>query len=96
MAHGQCQRAILKGHVAVFDRQVPHQIGEFQPAVPGDLKDWVIEPRRQLLDATGLAAACGAKDIERFVSPLGAAVAVSGSAAYGLRQLKQGDGNGRF
>ncbi|MBB5143005.1 hypothetical protein HNQ38_001084 [Desulfovibrio intestinalis] len=49
---------------------MPHQIGELQPPMAGDLKDRIVEPGCQLFDATCFATTCGAEDIERFMCPL--------------------------
>ena len=39
IAHGKGQRTILKGHVAVLDGQMAHQVSEFQPAVACHLEN---------------------------------------------------------
>ena len=44
-----------------------NQVGKFQPPVPGNLKDRIVKPGCQLLDACRLTAACGAEDVQRFL-----------------------------
>ena len=41
VVHGKRKRAVFKGHVAVFDRQMTNQVGKLQPPMSGDLKDWI-------------------------------------------------------
>ena len=94
VTHGKRKRAVFKGHVAVLDRQMPHQIGELQPPVSCHLKDGVVKSGRQLLDAACFAAARGAEYIKRFLQSLWVEKPDHYVAAGLVKQIVRGKGRG--
>jgi hypothetical protein len=64
--HGQGQRAVLEAHAALVHAVVPDQICEFHSTVSGDFKNRIVQPGRQLPDATRFSGSHGAEDIQRL------------------------------